>query len=80
MGILPEGMYNNLDYAKNNVQFANTVPQELKDLLFDPQTSGGLLLSMNEKDAKSYVSQVEGAVIVVLVLPFNSNEKDIMVL
>ncbi|MCF0237094.1 MAG: selenide, water dikinase SelD [Sphaerochaetaceae bacterium] len=80
MGILPEGMYNNLDYAKNNVQFANTVPQELKDLLFDPQTSGGLLLSMNEKDAKSYVSQVEGAVIVGQVLPFNSNEKDIMVL
>ena len=29
------------------------------DVLLDPQTSGGLLLSMPEKDAKEYISRME---------------------
>jgi selenide,water dikinase len=33
------------------VEFAPGVPQEVRDLLFDPQTSGGLLLSVASKDA-----------------------------
>ena len=59
MGILPEGMYNNLEYLKDIFRITNGVTQEMQDVLLDPQTSGGLLLSMPEKDAKEYLSRME---------------------
>lgn len=59
MGILPEGMYNNRDYLKNSFTTLPNVPLEMIDVLLDPQTSGGLLLSMSEKDAKEYLSRME---------------------
>lgn len=59
MGIIPEGMYNNQDYLKDIFKCTANVPQEMQDVLLDPQTSGGLLLSMPEKDAKEYLSRME---------------------
>ena len=59
MGIIPEGMYNNLEYLQNLFTCSNNISQEMKDILLDPQTSGGLLLSMPEKDALEYMSRME---------------------
>lgn len=59
MGIIPEGMYNNLDYLKEFFKCSNTISQEMQDILLDPQTSGGLLLSMPEKDALEFISRME---------------------
>ena len=59
MGIIPEGMYNNLEYLQNLFTCSNNISQEMKDILLDPQTSGGLLLSMPEKDALEYMSRIE---------------------
>lgn len=59
MGIIPEGMYNNLDYLKDKFKLASNIAQELQDVLIDPQTSGGLLLSLPEKDAKEFLSRIE---------------------
>lgn len=59
MGIIPEGMYNNLEYLKGNFTHSDKIKQEMIDVLLDPQTSGGLLLSMSEKDALEYVSRME---------------------
>lgn len=59
MGIIPEGMYNNLEYLNDKFNVTSNLPQELIDVLLDPQTSGGLLLSMPEKDAKEYLSRME---------------------
>ncbi|MEG0295284.1 MAG: selenide, water dikinase SelD [Clostridium sp.] len=59
MGIIPEGMYNNLEYLKDYFKCSQNISQEIQDVLLDPQTSGGLLLSMPEKDAKEYLSRME---------------------
>jgi len=59
MGIIPEGMYHNLQYLDKKYVLKNKFPQNLLDILFDPQTSGGLLLSMPEKDAQEYLLRME---------------------
>jgi len=59
MGIIPEGMYHNLDYLSDKFLLRNNLPQNLQDLLLDPQTSGGLLISLPEKDAKEFLSRME---------------------
>lgn len=62
MGILPEGMYNNLDFAGSYVRFSDAVPQNLRDLLFDPQTSGGLLFALPSAQAQEYLKRMPDAV------------------
>ena len=41
MGLVPQGAYNNRGYIGDNVKFNNQIPEEMEDVLFDPQTSGG---------------------------------------
>ena len=43
MGLLPEGMYRNRHYAEAAVD-PGEVPLEVQDVLYDPQTAGGLLM------------------------------------
>jgi selenide,water dikinase len=59
-GLLPEGMYHNLDYVSPHVSFAERIPQNLKDLLCDPQTSGGLLFASSSGDAETLVAALPG--------------------
>ncbi|WP_160688160.1 selenide, water dikinase SelD [Clostridium sp. C2-6-12] len=58
MGIIPEGMYNNLDYLKDKFTLNLNISQEMQDVLLDPQTSGGLLISLPEKNAKEYLARI----------------------
>lgn len=45
-GFFPGGMKNNREFVEDCVTFATHVPDEFRALLFDPQTSGGLLVSI----------------------------------
>lgn len=53
MGLLPSGAYKNRDWCGGNVIIENDIELAAVDLLFDPQTSGGLLVSMPAEDAKT---------------------------
>ena len=57
-GFLPEGRYANEEFLKDKVCFADDIKLEMRDLCFDPQTSGGLLLFMSPEDAQSYVKEM----------------------
>lgn len=47
MGIIPGGMYRNKEYFEKDVRLLSSSVQEaLMDVLYDPQTSGGLLISL----------------------------------
>jgi selenide, water dikinase len=45
-GYIPGGLKNNRDFAECMVQYDKDVPDDIKSLLYDPQTAGGLLLSV----------------------------------
>ena len=52
LGLIPAGAYRNRDFFGPRVALAQSLPRDLVDVLFDPQTSGGLLLALGEKDAE----------------------------
>ncbi len=47
-GHVPGGLKNNRDFAECLVEYDGGVPEDLRTLLFDPQTAGGLLISTPE--------------------------------
>ncbi|MCD8100703.1 MAG: selenide, water dikinase SelD [Oscillospiraceae bacterium] len=61
MGLLPEGMYRNRDFAESSVELGD-VPVEYQDLLFDPQTSGGLCIAVCPEDADALLDELNGNV------------------
>jgi selenide, water dikinase len=62
-GIVTDGGKRNAEYLRDLVQW-NAGDDVERALLFDPQTSGGLLVSMSAGRAGDYLSRVEGAVVV----------------
>ena len=61
MGLLPEGMYRNRTFAEPWVEVGDT-HLHCQDLLFDPQTAGGLLMAVHPGDAQALYRELEGAV------------------
>jgi len=61
MGLIPGGLYRNRDYVSDRCDFSENVKQIYKDILFDPQTSGGLLISLPEKEAKFLLAELKSA-------------------
>lgn len=51
MGLIPAGTYRNRDYRQKYVKNHEQIDRTLMDLLFDPQTSGGLLFTVREDQA-----------------------------
>ena len=52
MGFVPAGAYRNRDYAEAHVKYSCEISRPMQDILFDPQTSGGLLIAVSEKDSE----------------------------
>lgn len=60
-GILPEGMYRNRSFAESSVDTGN-IKLAVQDMLFDPQTSGGLLMAVDSADADALFEELKGKV------------------
>jgi len=55
------GMKTNKDHFGSGVDYCSEIPDAVRDLLFDPQTSGGLLISVSAESAARVASNLEKA-------------------
>ena len=61
MGILPAGVYRNRSFAEEFVD-AGKAALAVQDILYDPQTSGGLLIAVDPADADAMERELKNAV------------------
>ena len=59
MGIIPAGAYRNREFIEDKVSIRETVNRAVSDILFDPQTSGGLLISLPENQAHRLLDDIK---------------------
>jgi len=60
-GFVPGGLKKNAEFLSGCVEFAAGIPREIRNLFFDPQTSGGLLLAVSGPEARSLVERLRAS-------------------
>jgi selenide,water dikinase len=58
-GIFPGGAFDNRKYFESQVNFAGSIDEANQMLLFDPQTSGGLLLGVPPKQVDAFLQRAQ---------------------
>jgi selenide, water dikinase len=57
-GLVPAGSYGNRKSFESNVSYINDLPLEVSDLLYDPQTAGGLLFAVAPGDLEEVLRKL----------------------
>jgi selenide, water dikinase len=60
-GCIPGAAFRNLDYAEPDASFENDIDYNLKMIAFDAQTSGGLLISVPQKEGAKLLGDLKKA-------------------
>jgi selenide, water dikinase len=60
-GYVPGGLKANRDFAECVVEYTDSVAEEIKTLIFDPQTAGGLLIAVAGTDAPKLAAELKAA-------------------
>ncbi len=68
--MLTRGDKNNRDYVGETIKFERNITKEMQSALFDPQTAGGLLISLAEGKAERFLNEVSEAKIIGTVQSF----------
>lgn len=58
LGLIPAGAYSNRDYLENKVVYTGPVDANRRDLLFSPETAGGLLTAVPEAAEEAFLQSM----------------------
>jgi len=58
---MPGGLHRNRKYRQASVDLGKNIPRQMIDVLFDPQTSGGLLVALEASEARRYLEELHTA-------------------
>lgn len=72
MGAHSGGLNNNRDFVESCVLMPDDIPAEIQALLYDPQTSGGLLITLETGEAEKLLSQRSEAYVIGRVKEYDS--------
>lgn len=62
MGLIPAGAYRNREYAEHGVTISSKVSLAMQDILYDPQTSGGLLFALPAQEADACLAELQESI------------------
>lgn len=76
MGFIPAGAYRNREYAQAGVSCQREIPLALQDILYDPQTSGGLLFALPQDEAAACLEQLQQVIPAAAVIGYVTKKEE----
>lgn len=79
MGFVPAGAYRNRDYTEGHIAWKTEIHRAIQDILFDPQTSGGLLIAVDEKDSRRLLEELKSQMDGVSIVGYVEEKEDVSI-
>ena len=76
MGLIPAGAYRNREYAQAGVLVRGNISLAVQDILYDPQTSGGLLFALPEEEANACIDRLREVIPQAAMIGYVSEKED----
>jgi selenide,water dikinase len=76
MGLVPAGAYRNREYAQVGVAVRGKVSRAMEDILYDPQTSGGLLFALPAQEAEACLAMLKQAIPQAAIVGYVTEKED----
>ena len=80
MGLIPAGAYRNRAYAQAGVSVRGNISLAMQDILYDPQTSGGLLFAIPAAEAQSCLTRLKQTVPDAAVIGYVTEKEDFSII
>ena len=76
MGLVPAGAYRNREYAQAGVCVRGKISLAMEDILYDPQTSGGLLFAIPAEEAEGCLSRLKETIPNAAIIGYVTEKED----
>ena len=76
MGLVPAGAYRNRDFAEPTASILGDVSRAMQDILYDPQTSGGLLFAIPAAEAEACMAELNAVIPAARVIGYVTEQLD----
>ncbi len=76
MGFIPAGAYRNREYAESSVKVCGDISRAMQDILYDPQTSGGLLIAIPEESSKACLEELQAVIPQAAIVGYVTEKQD----